>query len=466
MKLCRNKDLFSPDYHLYTKEGWVNDPCGCSLYKGEYHIFFQYHEEPTPLGPGKWYHMKSSDLTEWEELGICLRPEFTYEANGCWTGSSFENEGKHYIFYSGNLDGRMPQQQPVMACSEDGIHYRKCVDMPVITSPSPDGHCEMRDPKVFIRGEEYFMLQGATRGGKGEVIGYSSRDGIHWDYRGIFFQSKKWMGSMYECPDFFSLDGKDFLILSPMNWVGHKNILLCGKADFESFRFVCEQMIELDIGSDFYAAQSFPHKDGGVAVIGWLGNWGKPHPEDRMGWAGMLSCVRRVQYEKESGQIRLMPCGELERMRLGEAVCWKDVVLGNVPVTHPALVGAHKDIVIETRKRSEQKDVSLSICVVSADKVIIKVTLDFWRGLVRIDKTMSEEGDNGAAIVPCSLSYRDEFRLFLDGSAFELFTGSGQVITERIYPGDTKMYVTLHCETGMLGCDITGYDMGSYYQKA
>lgn len=62
MKLCRNKDLFSPDYHLYVGKGWVNDPCGCSIYKGEYHIFFQYHEEPTPLGPGKWYHMKSKEF--------------------------------------------------------------------------------------------------------------------------------------------------------------------------------------------------------------------------------------------------------------------------------------------------------------------------------------------------------------------------------------------------------------------
>lgn len=462
MKLCRNKDLFSPDYHLYVGKGWVNDPCGCSIYKGEYHIFFQYHEEPTPLGPGKWYHMKSSNLMEWEELGICLRPEFLYEKNGCWTGSSFESEGKHFIIYSGNLDGRLPQQQPVIACSEDGIHYKKCVDRPVITSPSPDGHYEMRDPKVFIRGNEYFMLQGATRDGKGEVVGYSSKDGHHWDYKGIFFQSKKWMGNMYECPDFFSLEGKDFLVLSPMNWTGHKNILLCGKADFELFRFECEQMVDLDLGSDFYAAQSFPLKDGGIAIVGWLGNWGKPHPEDRLGWAGMLSCTRRVHYEKESRKIVFLPGDELEQMRIGKAVHWNTTVK-NMPITHPALEGAHKDIVIKTQKNDDQEDVRLSITVISEDKVIIKVTLDFLRNLIQIDKTMAEEGDNGSTIISCDLLEKDKLRLLLDGSAFELFTGNGQVITERIYPSSLEMHTMLNCESGTLDCDIAGYDMGSFY---
>lgn len=462
MKLIRKKSNLAPNFHLYPKKGWINDPCGCSLYKGEYHIFFQYHEDPTPLGAGKWYHMKSADLVEWEELGICLKPEFAYEKNGCWTGSSLEAKGKHYIFYSTNLDGRIPQQQPAVACSEDGIHYEKCLYEPLIIEPTPDGHQEMRDPKVFIRDETFYMLQGAARDGRGEIVGYKSADGFQWEYQGIFFQSLKWMGSMFECPDFFSIGEKDFLVFSPVDWIGHRNVLLCGKADFDTFTFECEQIIDLDLGSDFYAAQTMKLADGRIAVIGWLGSWGKPHPEARFGWAGMLTSLRIVHYDQNENRILLRPANELNKLRVDNGVNWS-VKIGNIPITHRALSGMHKDILVKTENIDGQKDICLLITIKSGGRKIAQITFDYLRNLISVDKTMMNEGDNGKLISSCLLNIGDSFRLLLDCSAIEVFTESGQVITERIYPSSNDIQIFMNCNTGNIICHIKSYDMKSIY---
>ena len=32
-----------PAFHLSSRVGWMNDPNGFSRYKGEYHLFYQYH---------------------------------------------------------------------------------------------------------------------------------------------------------------------------------------------------------------------------------------------------------------------------------------------------------------------------------------------------------------------------------------------------------------------------------------
>ena len=43
-----------PDFHLSTRVGWMNDPNGFSYYKGEYHLFYQYHPYDSHWGPMHW----------------------------------------------------------------------------------------------------------------------------------------------------------------------------------------------------------------------------------------------------------------------------------------------------------------------------------------------------------------------------------------------------------------------------
>ena len=43
-----------PAFHLSSRVGWMNDPNGFSWYKGEYHLFYQYHPYDSHWGPMYW----------------------------------------------------------------------------------------------------------------------------------------------------------------------------------------------------------------------------------------------------------------------------------------------------------------------------------------------------------------------------------------------------------------------------
>ena len=70
-----------PAFHVTPTIGWMNDPNGFSVYKGEYHLFYQYHPYSNEWGPMHWGHVKSRDLIRWERLPAALAPDQPYDAS-------------------------------------------------------------------------------------------------------------------------------------------------------------------------------------------------------------------------------------------------------------------------------------------------------------------------------------------------------------------------------------------------
>lgn len=298
---------YRPKYHMTAKEGWINDPCG--IYRDErkvWHLFYQFHPGTEPDGTGTWGHQISRDLLCWEERQPVLQPEFDYEKDGCWTGTALRFHGKILLYYSGNAEGRIPQQAVCLAESRDGIRFEKFGKNPLIAEITPEGHTEMRDPKVFLRNGKCYIVQGACRNGRAEVLLYESEDGYHWNYRGIFWTGNSFCGNMAECPGFFTLDETDYLILSCVGSGEHKNIAVSGRADWEKGTFVQKSLQELDLGSSFYAAQAAEIAPNEVFLIAWMSAWGKNHPEGEEGWAGMMTLPRQL-YHKSGGRLCQKP---------------------------------------------------------------------------------------------------------------------------------------------------------------
>ena len=81
-----------PFFHLTPLVGWMNDPNGFCWYKGQYHLFYQYHPFSRQWGPMHWGHAVSDDLLHWTYMPCALAPDTAADAGGCFSGSAVCDE--------------------------------------------------------------------------------------------------------------------------------------------------------------------------------------------------------------------------------------------------------------------------------------------------------------------------------------------------------------------------------------
>ena len=207
-------------YHIMAPANWINDPNGLVQYKGEYHVFYQHHPYDENWGPMHWGHVKSKDLVHWEHLPIALAPGDACDTNGCFSGSAVDNDGELTLIYTGHhyvdKEKDLFYQNQNLAVSTDGLTFHKIAENPVIPKPPTDSSHHFRDPKVWKHKDSWYMVVGnSTKENVGRVILYRSPDLRKWSYIGVLAQGNEKLGFMWECPDFFELDGKYVLMISP-----------------------------------------------------------------------------------------------------------------------------------------------------------------------------------------------------------------------------------------------------------
>lgn len=208
-------DTYRYKYHAMAPIGWINDPNGFIYFGGEYHLFYQYNPYSALWDTMHWGHAKSSDLVTWERLPVALAPDQDYDQNGIFSGSAIEIDGRLYVMYT-CVNGN--SQLQCVAYSEDSLTFTKVPENPVIdTSQLPENAQpqDFRDPKVFKRGDLYYVvLASKTKDETGQILLYQSEDFINWSFKSVLLEGTREHGVMFECPDLFELDGKDVLIVS------------------------------------------------------------------------------------------------------------------------------------------------------------------------------------------------------------------------------------------------------------
>lgn len=328
----KTKKDYRPSYHLAPPTGWINDPNGFIFYKGQLHVFCQFHPYDPTWGPMHWGHWVSADFREWTWLPVALVPEDAYDHAGCFSGTALEVEGQLMLMYTGVhqlSDGRTIQEQCI-AQSDDGIHFTKWDSNPVLGAKDlpPDGFAEdFRDPKLMVD-EQGYRVMVANRGqNKGRVLSYRSSDLKQWQYEGIFLEN---LSDMPECPDYFELDGKACLIVCLMNYPmegyrfqndHHAVVYLSGEE--KDGKMKTEIMESIDLGPDFYAPQTTLLPDGRRVMIGWMQMWGEDSPTHYLGhgWAGQFTLLRELSLR--DGYLYQKPVAELQALR-GEAFHMKN----------------------------------------------------------------------------------------------------------------------------------------------
>lgn len=217
-------DQERPEFHLSPRVGWMNDPNGFSYYKDKFHLYYQYYPYDSQWGPMHWGHVVSDDLLHWEYLPSAIAPDMPYDYVGCFSGSAIElPDGKQLFMYTGvrkevQPGGGVRDIQTQCLATGDGMDYEKDPRNPILTvedMPENSSPFDFRDPKMWKCEDGSYRcvtVNDRADGTGGRILLYRSEDGYDWKFESIMLSNDGRFGKMWECPDFFTLDGKDVVL--------------------------------------------------------------------------------------------------------------------------------------------------------------------------------------------------------------------------------------------------------------
>ncbi|KAI4441559.1 Sucrose-6-phosphate hydrolase [Schaedlerella arabinosiphila] len=469
-----------PDFHLSVRTGWMNDPNGFSYYKGRYHMFYQYYPYDTKWGPMHWGHAVSTDLLHWDYLPAALAPDEAYDRDGCFSGSAIElPDGRQLLMYTGVV--RTPQWngghcdiQTQCIAVGDGVDYEKCDCNPVLDSRDlPEGFSreDFRDPKMWKDedGRYWCVVGNRPADGSGQILLFSSEDAFRWKYEKVLAENRNRIGKMWECPDFFELDGKWVLLTSPQDMLpqgfefhnGNGTLCLIGEYDRKTLTFSEQKQQSIDYGIDFYAPQTVLTPDGRRIMIGWMQNWDTSMPHSPyQKWFGQMSLPRELSVK--NGRLYQKPVRELDDMRKNE-VAHSDVILENGTIHLEGVRGRRIDMELSIRP-GDPDSIYRKFAVRFAQNEEYQTSLSFrpYESVLKIDRKFS--GSRRALIHQrrCKISGREEelkLRIILDRFSAEVFVNDGeQVMTATFYTDPAADGISFFAD-GKVRMDVVKYDL-------
>jgi len=520
-----------PVYHFTPRVGWLNDPNGFSFYRGQYHLFYQYHPYSSFWGPMHWGHAVSADMISWEYLPAAMAPDTGYDRSGCFSGSAMTlPDGRQLLMYTGCGDssddplqkGRWMQTQCVAVSEDTGdgrTEYVKYEGNPVISGDDLPENCdtyEFRDPYIWRAPDgTYRALAAAGRTGeigedgnyhtdKGtQLVMFRSDDCFRWEYRKVLFEDRRRIGVMWECPNFFELDGKQVLIASPMDMQaeadeaigsvrfpqGSNVCCIPGEYDEETETFTPDGGYEpVDIGLDFYAPQVMKTPDGRTIMIGWMqdpknGNFAGPDEdfsrpglqyavpvEDPDGYLhgpegtrvfGQMTVPRELRFR--DGKLYQWPIRELRDYRK-DKLEYSGIRLSNEEISLVGLSGRTLEMQVDIAPSGEGAPLyrDLTIEFAKDDDHAVRLSYKPGRSLVTIDRSRSGQSGDITAMRCTRASYEGgklSLRILLDRWSAEIFINGGeQVMSLTFYTPLEADGISFSAEGSVL-MDVTAYGM-------
>ena len=472
-----------PCYHVTGGSGWINDPNGFSFYKDEYHLFYQYHPYSNEWGPMHWGHVTSKDLITWERLPLAMVPEEAYDNFGCFSGSGIElPDGRHLLMYTGvgyvsdipMANGELPTHQTQCLAVGDGTDYEKYEKNPVLTAKDlPEGasKVDFRDPKIWKEKDGYFYCVIGSRpaDGSGQILLYKSADGFEWEFVSVLAENKKRYGKMWECPDFFELDGKHVLLTSPQDMLpeglefhnGNGTLCIIGEMDPETHTLKEETVQSVDYGMDYYAMQTLLAPDGRRIMIAWMQNWDTTaHRCNDSKWFAQMSLPREVSVK--NGRLYQTPIKELDAMRK-DRVEYNDVVIDNDAITLDKIEGRTIDMELVIRPEDKENVYKKFVLrFAQNEKFYTELSFRPDESVLKIDRKFS--GTERALVHQRRCLVNGDanelkLRVILDRFSAEIFINDGkQVMSAVIFTEQEAKGISFFAE-GAAKIDIVKYNL-------
>lgn len=426
-----------------------------------------------------WGHAVSSDLLHWEYLPAALAPDECYDRDGCFSGSAVTlPDGRQLLVYTSVIKERQEDHvirdiQTQSLAVGDGLNYQKYEANPVLDEKDlPEGasRFDFRDPKVWQNEDGTYscVFGNALADGDGQVLLYGSEDGFRWTFQKVLVSNGGRFGKMWECPDFFPLDGKWVLLASPTDMLpkgfeyhnGNGSLCLIGSYDEQTKTFHEESDQAIDYGIDFYASQTTLAPDGRRIMVGWMQNWDTlPLRSPEVPWNGQMSLPRELSIR--NGRLYQTPVRELDAMRCNRVVHEKVSFTGTVCLA--GVSGRRVDMELNLR-RKDSEALYHKFAVRFAQNDLYQTSLSFRprESILKVDRKFS--GSRRAVIHQrrCLVNSTDgslKLRIILDRFSVEVFVNDGEhVLTATIYTKQIADGISFFAD-GMVEMDLVKYDL-------
>jgi fructan beta-fructosidase len=466
-----------PHYHFTPPSNWMNDPNGLVYYRGEYHLFYQYHPDSVIWGPMHWGHAVSRDLTTWEHLPIALYPDnngtiFSGSAVIDWQNTTgFGKEAMVAIF---THDRSGIQSQSLAYSLDAGRTWTKYPGNPVLSPPN--NLPNFRDPKVFWYGKPYAGHWVMSLAADNMILFYTSPDLTHWTASGRFGPGFGSASSVWETPDLFELSVKDTL---ETRWVLTVGVQDGGPAGgsatqyfvgtFDGTIFTSENPKETirwaDFGADYYAAQSWNDEPNGRRLmLGWMSNWRYANVTPSTTWRGMFSLPRELALTQAVDGLRLVqqPIPELMHLRSGDRH-WQHVTILPEENILAGLSGESFEIVADFLVDNRVETFGFRVRVGNEEETIIAYSPRKQK--VFLDRSRSGQSDFHPGFA--GTYYTDlalingylRLHIFVDQFSVEVFVNEGLVtFSASIFPSTESLGIELFS----IGGPIQLFDLDFY----
>lgn len=451
-----------PRFHLTPRVGWMNDPNGFCFYQGEYHLFYQYHPYNTQWGPMHWGHAASTDLLNWTFRPCAMAPDTPADRKGCFSGTALPTpDGRLLLMYTGvQEDGNGGVKQLQCLAVGDGTDFEKDAANPVIREEAlPEGGSavDFRDPKIWYE-DGVYRCAVSTRDARdqGRILLYESTDARNWQYRTTLDTCRNEYGKMWECPDFFPLDGRQLLLVSPQEMegtpdgeihAGFGTLALLGRWDKDAASFTRETVQPVDYGTDFYAPQTLLTPDGRRVMVAWMQNWATVGEAPRSHrWFGCMTMPRELFLR--NGRLCQRPVRELETL-------WKDTLhkqdTVNGTAVYEGVAGRYLDLTVTLDAAASPDCRRFALCFARDERHEVRVEWDPFHKELTFDRSACgsrRDIPHTRRVKAAPVNGKLTLRLVLDGDCAELFINDGERTITALLEGTPPEAdgISLHSE--------------------
>uniref|UniRef100_A0A7N2LNE6 Beta-fructofuranosidase n=1 Tax=Quercus lobata TaxID=97700 RepID=A0A7N2LNE6_QUELO len=361
---------YRTSYHFQPPKNWINGPM---VYRGIYHLMYQYNPKGAVWGNIVWAHSTSTDLVNWTPHDPAIYPSQPSDINGCWSGSTtIMPWGTPVILYTGiNPQNQQVQNLAMPKNLSDPylIEWVKIPNNPLMAPSSLNqiNASSFRDPTTAWLGLDgtWRVLIGSKTDRRGLAILYRSKDFVTWIKSQHPLHSAKDTG-MWECPDFFpvlinSKLGVDTSTLGPD--VKHVLKVSLDDTKYEYYTigtynpdkdiYVPDNgSVESDLGlrydyGKFYASKTFFDSLKNRRILwGWLNESSIPADDIKKGWAGIQAIPRTIWLDKSRKQLVQWPIAEIEKLRGHQVHLPQQVLKGGLSLEVSGVTAAQADVVI------------------------------------------------------------------------------------------------------------------------